>query len=68
MGLSDAVGVAEGTTLLGDASGEAVTSGVGDAFGLNTVGIGEGSPGVAVGEGCGDSVGAAVGINAVPTP
>ena len=54
--------------LLGDASGEAGTSGVGDAFGLKTVGIGEGSAGVAAGAGCADSVGVAVGINAVPTP
>jgi hypothetical protein len=76
VGLSVAPDVVEGATLLGDTSGVAVTSGVGVAvtsgvgvaFGLNTVGIDEGSAGVAVADACGVAVAAVAGISAVPTP
>jgi hypothetical protein len=66
-GLSVADGEAAGVGL-SDGVGDAVTSGVGVAFGLNTVGIGDGSAGVGVGEASGDSVVTACGCSAVPTP
>lgn len=51
-----------------DAAGDGVTSGVDEALGLNTVGNDAGAAGVTLGSGCGEAVGADVGISAVPTP
>jgi len=51
-----------------DAAGDGVTSGVGEALGLKTVGSEAGAAGVTLGSACGDAVAVEVGISAVPTP